>query len=79
MAYKTRYGYYATIFYFTIFERYVKKGHRNLGHGYDMCEEIINNYHIYIVGEKTINTYKKILNARKYKYINIRNRLIVRL
>ena len=79
MVYKTRYGYYATIFYFAIFERYVKKSFRNLGHGYNMCEEAINNHRIYIVDEKTVNTYKKILNARKYKYINIRNRLIVRL
>jgi hypothetical protein len=79
IVYKTKYGYYATIFCFAVFERYVKKDCRKLGHGYDMCEEIINNHHIYIVGETTINTYKKILDARKYKYINIRDRLIVRI
>lgn len=66
--YNFKYGFYSLLFNFIVFERFIDRNKRNKGHGKKMASYLIDNYNFFILNNRTIKTYLKLLKKKKYKY-----------
>lgn len=66
--YKFKYGFYSLLFNFIVYENFIDRKKRNKGYGKKMAGYLIDNCNFFILNNRTINTYLKILKKKKYNY-----------